>query len=245
MLFLLRIMYIMLSESTGPGRIDLRLRQIDLSRMHALRNRKSVLPATCSLILVLLGSVASAAPLKEADLRKAADSDGVVRSLTFCARPSPDSGLSIPPYAAVGWGQRIASSKYLYQAIGAVPGIQPKALLGFSRAITPIPADLSQDEYAAIMDRCFTLIVSKADFQRALRLGNAALAQIAVTMSTQPVSAAYGLTPEQCVKLVVDIMKMFDARSVRPPPRGGSEPPLAYLRRTIEQNSNTVHTSQQ
>ena len=161
----------------------------------------------------------------------------VFTTLSFCARPSPDSGLAIPSHAFVSWSQVPAAGKRGYKAVGTVSGLQPKALVGFSRSITPVPMELTQGDYVSLVERCLNLLVSKTDYQRALKLGQSSLAQIASTIPSQSVSAVYSLPPEDCLTMFVEVMKLFGNKGIALPPRRPSEMPLAYMRRLVEQNA--------
>jgi len=182
-------------------------------------------------------AAAQPASARELDLRKTADPEGVY-SLNFCARPFPDSGLSIPPHAYIAWSQLFPTGKRSYKAVGTVTGVQPRALLGFATSVNPVPPEISQPIYTSLSERCLTLIVSKADYQRTMRLGQASLAQIDSAMPTQPVSAVYSLPPDECVNMFSAVMKSFADRGIGLPKRGGNEPPLAYLRRLVEINNS-------
>ena len=88
-----------------------------------------------------------------------------------------------------------------------------------------------------LMERCLILMLDRTEYQHIMRLAVPSPAAKASTSSVEPVSANYGLSAEGCVELFVRVITPFRNRSVALTPRGESEPPLAYLRRVIDQNT--------
>ena len=183
---------------------------------------------------LLTGLVYSQA--RELDLRKRADPDGTY-SLSFCARPFPDSALSVPPHAFVAFSHLSATGKRFVRAIGTATLASSNTLLAFSTKISPIPAELEEQAQAMLTERCLTLMVNRAEYQHIMRLAETSSTGEASATSVQPISANYGLSAEGCVELFVRVITPFRDRTVALTPRGHSEPPLAYLRRVIDQNT--------
>jgi hypothetical protein len=183
--------------------------------------------------LGLAGAGSVCAQQRELDLRKVAGEEHVV---AFCGRPSPDSAAAVPAHAFLAFSHKTGAGDREYLAVGTVSGVQPKALLGFSTAIAPVPARLSEPNYAALQQRCLSLLVDRADYQRSMRLARRSLEAMASSAPAQPVAVAYGLPAEECVKLFVNVANGFAERGVKVPERRDAELPLSYLRRLIDQN---------
>jgi hypothetical protein len=158
-------------------------------------------------------------------------------SLSFCARPFPDSALAVPPHAFVAFSHASATGKRFVQAIGTATLAPSNTLLGFSTKISPIPAELEEQAQAMLTERCLTLMLNRAEYQHIMHLAGISSTAKASETSVQPVSANYGLSAEGCVELFVRVITPFRNRNVALTPRSDSEPPLAYLRRVIDQNT--------
>jgi hypothetical protein len=187
-----------------------------------------------ALACLALAARSGGAQQRELDLRKVA---GDEHAVVLCARPSPDSAAAVPAHAFVAFSYKTGAGDREYLAVGTVSGVQPKALLGFSTVFSPIPARLSEPDYAALKQRCLSLLVDRADFQRSVRLARRSLEAMASAVPAQPVAVAYQLPAEECVKLFVSVAGAFGERGVKVPERREGELPLSYLRRLIDQNA--------
>lgn len=194
-------------------------------------------PGYGRLLLVGLGLSALLVHGRELDIRARPAGDETY-SVNFCARPSPDSVLGVPPHAFVGLGQRTAPGQRGFVAVGTVPGIQPKALVGFSKLIEPVPTTLDDEGYASVLQNCFSVIAGHSEFEHARRLAQAALARMSTAAPAGQVGVAYGLPAEESAKLFARVARLFTGRGMKLPPRRESEPPLAYMRRVIDQNNS-------
>ena len=162
--------------------------------------------------------------------------DGIAYRVSFCARAFPDSALGVPPHAFLALNTVDPAQKRVFHAVGTVKGVQPRALLGSSAMLTPVPVTLNSSDYSALMQNCLVVPVSRAEYQAAERLVNAQVGQMALTIPKTDIYGVYGLTPEDCSGLFVKVLKSLPKKGLVVPPQFPSEPPIGYLRRLVDQN---------
>jgi hypothetical protein len=162
--------------------------------------------------------------------------DAMAYRVSFCARPFPDSALGIPPHAFLALNTVDPAQKRVFHAVGTVKGVQPRALLGHAAMLNPVPVALSTPDYAALMQNCLIVPLTRAEYQAAERIASAQVAQMSLTIPKLDVYGVYGLTPEDCADLFVKVLKSLSKKSLIVPNPFPSEPSIGYLRRLIDQN---------
>jgi hypothetical protein len=162
--------------------------------------------------------------------------DAMAYRVSFCARPFPDSALGIPPHAFLALNTVDPQQKRVFHAVGTVKGVQPRALLGHTAVLNPVPVAISTPDYAALMQKCLIVPLTRAEYQAAERIVSTQVAQMSLTIPKLDVYGVYGLTPEDCAELFVKVLKSLSKKSLIVPNPFPSEPSLGYLRRLIDQN---------
>jgi hypothetical protein len=184
------------------------------------------------LLSLLISASAWAAPFDPNEIPK----DQVAYRLSFCARPFPDSNLGVPPHAFIALNTVDPAQKRVFHAFGTVKGTQPRALIGHAAILNPVPATLTTAEYSSLMQNCLVVPVSKNEYQAAERMVYSQVSAMALTVPKSDIYGVYGLAPDGCAAMFVKVMKALPKKGVLVPEQFGSEPPIAYLRRLIDQN---------
>lgn len=187
------------------------------------------------IVFVLLSLPFTAATFAAFDLNEI-PKDGVAYRVSFCARAFPDSALGIPPHAFLALNSVDSTQKRVFHAFGTVKGVQPRALLGQAAMLAPVPDVLSAPDYAALMQNCLVVPVSRAEYQTVERLVTTQVGQMALTIPKTDIYGVYGLAPEDCSALFVKAVKLLPKKGLLVPKQFPSEPTIGYLRRFVDQN---------
>jgi hypothetical protein len=184
------------------------------------------------LLSLLISASAWAAPFDPNEIPK----DQVAYRLSFCARPFPDSNLGVPPHAFIALNTVDPAQKRVFHAFGTVKGTQPRALIGHAAILNPVPATLTTAEYSSLMQNCLVVPVSKNEYQAAEKMVYSQVSAMALTVPKTDIYGVYGLAPDGCAAMFVKVMKSLPKKGMMVPEQFGSEPPIGYLRRLIDQN---------
>lgn len=181
-------------------------------------------------LLVLSGTAAAAFDPNEIP------KDGPSYRLSVCARSFPDSGLGVPAHALLILNTVDPAQKRVFHAVGTVKGVQPRALIGHAALLSPIPDALATKDYASLMQNCLVLTVTRAEYQAADRMVAGQLANMALTVPKADVYGIYGLAPDDCVAMIVKVLKSVQKKGLVVPNRPPAEPAIGFVRRLIDQN---------
>jgi hypothetical protein len=199
--------------------------------------KKTVMQILLVFTLFLFNVVAIAAPYKSVDARKQTDADGNLRSLSFCARTSPDTATGIPGHAFVGFGVVSQNGERLYSAVGHTTFDPAGALLSYSKLFSPAAGALVEEKYTSVQENCLVVLVNKAAYDQAYDMTKDYLSGQAPSFSGNiKTLLAYRLGAEDCVTFVTRTLKTLEPLGIKVPVRKSTELPLVYIRRVIESN---------
>ena len=190
-----------------------------------------------SVAITLCGAL-EAAPHDVLDLRTHSDSDGGVREVALCARPSPSAALGLPGHMFVGYSLVLPDRPRAYLALGHTTQAPASgALLSYSRLMPAVSGTISDERYTATLERCLVVRVNKPDFDRAYSFAVARVDQFSSDPSAwPPITLSYRLGSQDCVNFVVEVAEHFKSRGLKVPARGATEFPMSYVRRLIDEN---------
>jgi hypothetical protein len=185
------------------------------------------------LLLAVAGASASPVIAKTLDLRKQTDADGGSREISFCARPSSEK--PVPGHAFIAFSETTREGKRTFRAIGHTAFSVSEALVSYTGLVTATGA-LVDEKYTSLRQRCLTLQVNKADYDRSYRLAMQPLKSIGIVFDeSRPILKAYSLAAEDCVGFMMQQAILFVPR-INVPVRRNGELPLNYVRRLIDEN---------
>jgi hypothetical protein len=142
----------------------------------------------------------------------------------------------VPSHAFVALSIAQSSEKRTYQAIGAVTGLQPHGLIGYTAVINPTPSPFKSSDFGLLIGHCLVFEVRRQEFIAARQASEAKLGAMSISVPNADVWGAYGLAPEQVVKLFVQILSSLRDKNILVPQRAVQELPFAYARRLIDQS---------
>jgi hypothetical protein len=193
------------------------------------------LAASMLAVSITFSTVAHAGPHRQLDLRNQTDASGEY-SVSLCARPSPDTLLSLPGHAFVAYSFLPAGSGSArrFLAVGFTTDSAIKGTLSFSKVLAQPTGYLEEEHFTHVKEECLVLLVSKADFDRAI----AKVTPYASVPAFKDLKyvATYSLTQNDCVTFMSSVAEVFVPRGIKLPARTATEFPTTYLRRIILSN---------
>jgi hypothetical protein len=196
--------------------------------------KRSIFVLLCFFYTVL----AFAEPHKVVDFRNKSDADGVVREISFCGRPSPDTLKKLPGHAFVAFSSIEPSGKREYLAIGHTTKAPPiNALLTYIGIINSVPGFLAEEKYTASKEECLVVGVNKDKFNKAISLAKSPLDNFFPNLNDRPpLLLSYKLGDADCMSFMISVARLFEPDGLNIPPRAATELPLIYIRRFIDSN---------
>lgn len=174
-----------------------------------------------------------AASGKSIDLRARTDADGLVREISYCARPSPDGPKHLPGHAYLVFGVE-GGGRFRFRAIGHTTSDVGPAIVSFTGLLKAQGA-VVDEVYTAAKQMCLTTRVNRDAFEAAYSDAGNPLAALGFDRDA-PYVLAYSLGAEDCVGFMLRVARRFQANGLKVPARQALELPLAYLRRLVDAN---------
>lgn len=206
-------------------------RDTRVSAIHTLLKRYAIVVTAALQFVALTPAMASG---KVIDLRRQTDSDGVVREISYCARPSPDSAMKLPGHAFVTFATVDASGRTKFRSVGHTTFNVGAALLSYTGLLKADGAVVSEI-YTSSKQRCLTTLVNRPAFDAVYQQAMNPLAALGFSAEV-PYALSYTLGAEDCLGFMIRVAKRFQADGMKLPARGAVELPLDYLRRMIDAN---------
>ena len=186
---------------------------------------KALLAALCCLI----SAECFATGLGELNLRIRSETEDY--RILFCARTSPDVG-GLPGHAFVSFTKKENDSQLYLLSIGHSPNSASlQAALGIE-----VGGMLVEENYSAISQECFTVLVNVEQFEKGLSRTKSVLTRLGLQQANkQPiVFMAWQLAVKDCVTFVQSVAKSIGLKT---PPRSGLDNfPIRYIRKLAEKN---------
>ncbi|MFC0048574.1 hypothetical protein [Rheinheimera tilapiae] len=172
---------------------------------------------------------------KTINLRNKSDSDGGVREISFCARPSPAT-TGLPGHAFVVFAQTALGGKSKFRAIGHTVFSVGDAILSY-KGIIPANGALVNENYTAIKQECLTVQVNASEFETTYLDTTQPLAVLGIKFDEKhPIQKSYSLSENDCMDFMLNIANRYKVKGINIPKRNQSDLPLPYLRKLIEAN---------
>jgi len=171
---------------------------------------------------------------KEIDLSNMSDPSGIFE-IALCARPSPDTTLSLPGHAFVSFAHIKQNGDIKLTSIGHTTDASAISALN-SYFGDPVSGYLGEEKYTSSMQRCLQIKVNKADYDRAFDLTASPLQQLGLAGDNDLVLRSYALSENDCLTFMIEVADVLKPLGLNVPARGSTELPLKYMERVISNN---------
>jgi hypothetical protein len=155
--------------------------------------------------------------------------------ISFCGRPSPNS-RGFPGHAFVSFSKGTGASR-VFRSLGLTVGgtVSPvsAAMSFFGPSVSGI---VTEENFTHIRQECLSVIVNKADFDRAYSQALPLFVQLGVSTESTLRTEAYKLGENDCITFAYNIAAALKPAGLNVPKREMLDRPIGYIQKLQNQN---------